>query len=246
MAKGRLAFERAGAATGVREAYAESPLKLLTPRSDQVFVSTLGGGLVDGDRISLEIEVGIGARAFVTSQGPTRVFRGSSSAETRAAVAAGASLVLAPAPAACFAGARFEQRTTIELAPDATLAFWDVLSAGRERWGFARYRNALRVVRDGRALIDEALLLDAAHGPLPERLGRFDAIATLLLVGGDVQLPEEPLRADAPLLESASRLAPGVTVTRFAAASVELILRTLRARIPEAADLWRSDASFAA
>ena len=57
MAEGRLSFERAGAATVLRAAYAESPLRLLTPRnhgrSAWAYLSTLGGGFVDGDRVRL-------------------------------------------------------------------------------------------------------------------------------------------------------------------------------------------------
>src|SRR5256885_8820727 len=93
IAQGRLWFERAGEATAVRAAYAESPLRLLTPRNHGAaawaYTSTLGGGLVDGDRVRLEISVGRGARAFVSSQGPTRVFRGSCAAETVARVSHG-------------------------------------------------------------------------------------------------------------------------------------------------------------
>ena len=81
MARGHLAFRQAGTRTAVETAYAESPLRFLTPRNHGTaawaYTSTLGGGLVDGDRLELDIAVGPGARAFVSSQGPTRVFRSS-------------------------------------------------------------------------------------------------------------------------------------------------------------------------
>ena len=79
MARGHLAFRRSAMGTAVETAFAESPLRFLTPRNHGsaawAYTSTLGGGLVDGDRLELEISVGPGARAFVSSQGPTRVFR---------------------------------------------------------------------------------------------------------------------------------------------------------------------------
>src|SRR5215831_5960504 len=75
----KVAFESAGGATALREAYAESPLRLLSPRSRGsaawVCVSTLGGGLVGGDRAQLSLTVGARSQAVVTTQGPTRVFR---------------------------------------------------------------------------------------------------------------------------------------------------------------------------
>ena len=68
VAQGRLSFERVGAQTVLRDAYAESPLRLLTPRNHGqaawVYTSTLGGGFVDGDRVRLRISVGRAALAF--------------------------------------------------------------------------------------------------------------------------------------------------------------------------------------
>src|SRR3954470_4309052 len=263
-ARGHLAFERAGAATAVRTAYAESPLRFLTPRNHGsaawAYTSTLGGGLVDGDAIELRVEVGKGARALVTTQGPTRVFRsaGGCRCGTVARVEGDGALLLVPAPAACFGGARFEQRTEVDLAAGASVLLWDVLSAGRDRWDFVRCSSAITVRREGKPLLDEAWLLDAAHGSLRERFGRFGAIGTLLLAGPlfdgaalreavDAQAP----RAGAPLLQSASPLGTDATVVRLAADRVELLLAALRAHLsPLRAffgdDPWRLDAPHAA
>jgi urease accessory protein len=264
VAHGHLAFERALGGTAVRTAYAESPLRLLTPGNHGgaawAYTSTLGGGLVDGDRVRLRIDVGEGARAFVTSQGPTRVFRSAAGCEsvTEARVEAGALLALLPAPAACFAGARFEQRTSLDLAAGASLAFWDVLSAGRDRWDFARCRSAVAVRREGRALLEEAWLLDAGHGALRERFGRFQAIGTLLLAGPlfacsavRSAVDRGPLRPKAALMQSASPLGPDALVVRLAGERVEILLAALREhlgplRTALGDDPWRLDAPHAA
>src|SRR5262245_60508320 len=167
MARGHLAFRRVGAGTAVERAYAESPLRLLTPRNHGTaawaYVSTLGGGLVDGDRLQLEISVGPGARAFVSSQGPTRVFRSAQGAasETVARVETGGALVLVPDPTACFGGARYAQSTRVHLEEGSSLVLWEVLSAGRERWGFTRCESTLRVL----PFLDERWLLDPEQGP---------------------------------------------------------------------------------
>ena len=64
MARGHLAFRQSGAVTAVETAFAESPLRLLTPRNHGsaawAYTSTLGGGLVDGDRLELDLSVGPG------------------------------------------------------------------------------------------------------------------------------------------------------------------------------------------
>jgi urease accessory protein len=258
VSQGRLSFERAGAATVVREAYAESPLRLLTPRnhgsSAWVYTSTFGGGFVDGDRVRLRIAVGEDARAFVSTQGPTRVYRspGGSESVTAVEVARGGALVLAPDPIACFAGARFRQRTEVELGEAASVALCEGLSAGRsgERWGFERCSVALALRRSGRTLLDESWLLDRAHGALGRRFGRFEALATVLVAGPLFSRLREELRAGieaqaagrrARLLESASLLADDVLVARFAAASVEELVRAVRARFAAVATLLGDD-----
>ena len=249
IAHGVLSFERAGAATVVGTAYARSPLRLLTPRNHGpaawAYTSTLGGGLVDGDRIRLRISVAERAVAFVSTQGPTRVFRSvrGCEIETTAQVAAGGALVLAPDPMACFAGARFRQRIDVDLAGGASVALWDVLSAGRiargERWALDRCSLALTARREGRTFLDECWLLDPSHGPLGARLGRFEALATVLLAGPlftavaerwREELDSQPQLARAAVLESASALEGCGVVVRLAAESVEELVHVLRAR----------------
>jgi urease accessory protein len=262
MARGHLAFRRSGTGTAVETAFAESPLRFLTPRNHGTaawaYTSTLGGGLVNGDRLDLELSVGPRARAFVSSQGPTRVFRSArgAAAPTVARVEEGGVLMLFPDPTACFGGARFAQSTEVSLAPGSSLALWDVLSAGRERWGFARCESTLRVL----PFLDERWLLDPEHGPLEERMGRFGAIGTLLLVGplftGLAQSVRErvdagPAGRGAPLVESASPLRDGALVVRAAAPSVQQLVQRLRhhlATLPSLLgdDPWRLDASVAA
>ncbi|HVP63225.1 MAG TPA: urease accessory protein UreD [Myxococcaceae bacterium] len=262
MARGHLAFRQVGMGTAVETAYAESPLRLLTPRNHGTaawaYTSTLGGGLVDGDRLALEISVGRGARAFVSSQGPTRVFRSARGvvSETVAGVDEGGALLLLPDPTACFAGARYTQSTEVSLAPGASLALWEVLSAGRERWGFTRCQSTLRVL----PFLDECWLLDPEHGSLEERMGRFGAIGTLLLVGPlfsatveaiRLRVDAGPAQPGAPLVESASPLREGALVLRLAARSVQQLVHRLRhhlATLPSLLgdDPWRLDASVAA
>lgn len=256
VAHGRLSFEQAGGVTAVSAAYAESPLRFLTPKNHGsaawAYTSTLGGGLVDGDSVRLQIRVGPRARSFVSTQGPTRVFRSPRGCESAAfaQVGEGGALLLLPDPAACFAGARFQQRTEIDLACGASLAFWDLLSAGRERWGFARCHTALAVRRGRETLLDEALLLDPAHGPVPERMGHFGALATLVLAGPlfakmrrsvKTAVDAQAVPASARLIEAASELGEDALLLRLAAESVEEIVRALRAHLAALPSLLGDD-----
>jgi urease accessory protein len=243
----RLGFERVGNRTVVRTALAHSPLRLLTPRNHGhaawVYTSSLGGGLVDGDHLSVELDVAEGAAALLSSQGANRVYRSPRGcrSELSARVAPGALLALVPDPTMCFAGARYTQHQDVQLAPGASLVLMDVVTAGRsangERWAFTHYTSSLRVHREGRALLDERWLLDPTHGALPERLGRFDALCTVLLVGPALDSAREalaghvgalPVTPRSGLVCSASRLGPDGLVLRGAATSAEALLRTTR------------------
>ncbi|MCP3135958.1 urease accessory protein UreD [Pyxidicoccus xibeiensis] len=244
----RLAFERVGARTVVRTALAHSPLRLLTPRNHGhaawAYTSSLGGGLVDGDHVSLEVDVAPGASALVSTQGANRVYRSPRGcrSELTARVEEGALLAVVPDPTVCFTEARYAQTLDVRLAPGASLVLVDPVTSGRdasgERWAFSHYTSTLRVSVGGRALVDERWLLDPTHGPLAERLGRFNALASVLLVGPALATAREALAAQvaalpvssrAALIPSVSPLGGGGLLLRAAAVSVEELLRTTRA-----------------
>src|SRR5262249_15382947 len=168
--QGELALACARGRTRVVRARASSPLHLRTPRNHGhaawVYATSFGGGLVDGDSLALEVEVGAGAAGFVSTQGPTRVYRSPAGCRSSlsGAVSDAGLLVAAPDPISLFAGARCEQRISFALHPDASLVWADVLGAGRvargERWAFQRLDSRLEVRRASQLLLDERLVLD--------------------------------------------------------------------------------------
>jgi len=205
--EGSIVFDVVARKTAIASLRARAPLKLLAPRNHGVarwaVVSTYGGGLVDGDVIALDVKVKRGARALVGTQASTKVYRsprGHARQTFVADVDDDALLVVAPDPLVPFAGARYEQRSTIRLAPRASLAWIDVVSCGRaargERWAFARYAARTRIVvgdRDG-LVVDDALVLDAEQEPA-RTMGRFDALATVFVVGPALDATRDALFA---------------------------------------------------
>lgn len=225
----------------VRRLRAASPLCLRAPRHTPgsaawIMVGSLGGGLVDGDQLSLDVEVEPHAHALVTTQASTKVYRGVGGARTRARVGARATLVLAPDPLVCFAGARCTQSTEIDLGDDASLVLLDVLGAGRvargERWDLHSLDTCLRVRRGGALVLEDGLALHAADGPLRERMGRHDALATLLLLGpgagADAALAKVAARSwgAAETLVAASPVTGGVVIRLAATTMASLLAET--------------------
>jgi urease accessory protein len=200
----RMQFCRgAGGKTSLGSAFARSPLRLLTPRNHGdaawVYLSSFGGGLVDGDRLDVRVDVDAGASALLGTQSSTKVYRsrarsaGDDSAASGCAqkltarVGDGASLVLIPDPVVCFADARYDQTIDIALAPTASLVSMDGYTCGRsargERWAFARYASRTVITRSGATSVVDATRLDPRHGPIADRMGRFDVVLSLIALG---------------------------------------------------------------
>jgi urease accessory protein len=241
---------RHGGRSVVTRALAHSPLRLLTPANHGhaawIFLSTYGGGFVGGDAVDVGIEVGPGATALVQTQASTKVYRSPKGAAStlHARVAAGARLLVLPDPTVCFAGATFEQSQTFELEHDASLVVMDWVTAGRramgERWAFDRYVSRLTVRRTSRLLVTDAMVLDAADGPLPARMSRFECLCSVVMIGPAVAAAAAgalaavttlDLTVRASLLTSAGPLGDAPVagcVLRLAGVSVEEVARAAR------------------
>ena len=161
-----------------------------------------------------------------------------------------------PDPVSPFAGSRYTQRNEIRLGEGASLLLLDAYTCGRaahgERWELARYAGSTRVHRGDRLLLRDAVLLDAGQGDLLQRMGRFEALATVGLVGprfsslarrvlGDASAAPLTRRADvlvsANSLPMVGELGEGEgAVVRLAAISVERLttaVRRLLRNLPE-------------
>jgi len=245
--------------SSVHRARPAGPLRLLCPqrpgRAAWVVAGNLGGGLVDGDDLALDVTVDAGALCVVTTQASTKVYRGQTRQRTTVRVAAGGAAIVAPDPVVPFRGARFAQTTTVELAADASLILVDTLTAGRvahgERWSAARVDSAVTVSIAGVPRLIDRVVLDGEPGAngaavgtgvtsVAARMRRFDALATCVLLGPAVaacaahQLAALARSAPrAPAVIAGSPLADGA-VFRIAGERVELVTAAVRAVIGDA------------
>jgi urease accessory protein len=247
--RGHLGFARVEGATALVRCHARSPLRVIVPRhrgrSAWVFLSTFGGGLVTGDRIEIDIDVGPAAAAMVSTQAETKVYRSTRGSECaqvlRAHVARGGSLVLVPDPVSLFAGARYLQRQHFDIDDGGSLLYVDGLVAGRtargERWAFDEYRSRTEVTVRGALLLGDALVLGPrGAGSLAKRMGRYDAFAVAgmfgpAFAGGAAamldKLGKAPAERRAPVLATVSSVGDGALL-RAAATTTEHLSRFLR------------------
>jgi urease accessory protein len=236
--RGVLAFRRAGGKTVLAEAFATSPLRLLTPRNHGdwawVYLANLGGGLVDGDRIDLRIDAEPETSAFVGTQASTKVYRSPNGCSQRLELRAaeGVAMAIVPDPVVCFAGARYKQLIDVSLAPSASFVLFDAYTCGRaargERWQFAHFESRITIARGGRTILVDATNLDPVHGSIGERMGWFDVMMFLVAIGprfGRVREAmlaalEAPMAGD-PVVVASSAIGADAAVMRVAGNSFE-------------------------
>ncbi len=245
--RGELEVIRDSERSVVSRALATSPLRLLTPanhgHASWIYTSTYGGGLVDGDAMSLNVTIGAGACAFLSTQASTKVYRSprGTNVEMSADVRDDGLLIVVPDPVVCFAASRYRQVQRVHLASRAGLVLVDWVTSGRrasgERWVFDDYTSRTIVRHSGRLVLHDAVALRAADGNLATRIGRFDVLALLVIAGVSLQreaaalgshINGEPLTRRAELLLSAAAMGETGCVIRIAGRSVEQVGARLR------------------
>jgi urease accessory protein len=127
----------------------------------------------------------------VTTTGATRLYRHrpgpDASQQTTLRVAQDGLLEYLPDPLIPFAGARYQQQLSIELAEGAGLFYWELLTPGREASGeifaYDRVGLGLELCAGGDLVALERMELEPALRPLtsPLRWGAFRYMATLYI-----------------------------------------------------------------
>jgi urease accessory protein len=157
----RLRFERRGDRSVLTGCRSTVPLQVLAPVAlddPAAVVSVLNptGGLVGGDRLSIDVLAGPGAHACVTTPSATKVYRTTGPPAEQLVtlrLEAGATVEYVPDHTIPFPGSAFRQEIRVELAAGARLLLVDAFAAGRiargEAWRFASLESAL-LVRDPR------------------------------------------------------------------------------------------------
>ncbi len=129
---------RDGARTLAHDAH-EGPLRVLKalyPDGDGVCHHVLvhpPGGIAGGDRLHIDVDVGEGAHALITSAGAARFYRSSQAVASQAAqlrLQCNARLEWLPLETIAFPGCRASNQVQFELASGAQCLGWDLLALG--------------------------------------------------------------------------------------------------------------------
>jgi len=245
--------------------YYQNPLRVFHPIEEYpggpalLLLMNSTAGFLDGDGQWVELEIGPGVHAFVTSQSAGRIHpcpRWHASARFDLRVAAGGVLCCLPGPTIPFAESRFCQRTEIFLEPGASIVWGDILLPGRthyargsERFAFDRLIQELRIIREGRLVHHERF---AWKGPWNDdeaawHFGPGEAAASLF-ISGKVTRESLPELRDGEVI--AQTTAMGDTCVRLLGNDAEQVVAvaarialTAAARLAGHAEPWFLDSN---
>jgi urease accessory protein len=243
----------------------DGPLRILQslyPEGDHICHNVLvhpPGGLVGGDTLSINVQVGEGAHGLLTTPGATRFYRSDGAPAVQTTIlqlAANARLEWLPLEALCYSGCLATNKVVMTLAPSSELIGWDVTALGLpnaqlpfERGSFLQHLELKdQWLERGTMAADDVRLMDSPLG-----LAGHRCIASIFFVAGEViprgrkEIALEAARAVASSHELASTVGvtsphPQVLVTRVLAPMVEPAMALLR-QIRQAwrKELWALD-----
>ena len=195
------------------------------------------GGLVAGDRLSIDLRLDPLAHVVISAPSANRVYRSLgevSVQDVRIHVGAGALLEWLPEHTIPFGGSRYRQTIHVTLAPGATILLWDAFASGRiarkERWAFASLENEIRITTATGSSVLERFALDPTTDLGRIGLaGEWDYVASLYVVG-DTPSADVWSRLEkrlGPILdEHPGQVLGGVSTPPVPGVAVKLLTRT--------------------
>lgn len=196
-----LGFERRGPETILARRAHHGPLRVQKPLYPEgpelchAIVLHPPAGIAGGDRLAIDIDVGAGAQALLTTPGAGKWYRSAGAmAEQKVAlkVGAGGTAEWLPQESIVFDAAQAQMRTAVELAEDARFIGVETVCFGRRASGEAFDRGSLRLATDirlaGKPLWHERGCIDGSSPLLasPVGLAGFTVCSTVLAAGMDV------------------------------------------------------------
>ena len=198
----RLGFSMRGGRSVLSDLYRVTPLLVqqalywdeAMPELPICSIISIGGGILQGDRYTIDISVGEGACAQVTSQGANRIHQmdaNYASQHQTVTLAKDAYLEFLPDFTIPYRDSRFINDTDLVVHEDATLLYGEMMMTGRkhhhasERFGFDLLSMTVNARRpDGRKLFTEKVLIEKGNETIdfPAVMGGYDAFANILCI----------------------------------------------------------------
>jgi len=246
----RLEYARQDHRTIMARSHCTSPWHLFPPiyLDDSGAAYTLllnpSGGLVGGDRLTVNLRVKEKAHVIISTPSANRVYRSRSMCAAQLidlTIESNGLLEWLPESTIPFAGSRFRQIIRVRLAPGGAVVLWDALASGRvaqgERWAFDGLDNDLLIVTTSSGSLRERSRLECHRDTVGRLAHAWDYLGSLYIVGD--ALPADKWKSleaslgeildgrTGRLLGGVSRPAVPGLVVKLAAASAPVLAATL-------------------
>jgi len=215
----------------------DPPWKVIRAFGPLVHLHNVSGGILAGDRLSLDVAVTV--PMLITTTGATRLYRHRAGAEDSEqhlnfSIGEDAMLEYLPDPLIPYAGSRHKQHTRFSLGSNATLVWWDVLA---NTFAFERLQisNAIDVC-DKPALREDFILEPSKRAVTSlARMGSATHLTSFNVFSGGRtsafwSMLAGELRKIAPETWGVSTLASGVVVRALSSRHQPKVLDALRNR----------------
>jgi urease accessory protein len=208
------------------------------------------GGLVGGDRLSIEVSVRPRGHALISTPSANRVYKSLSEEsvqEVALNVAEGAILEWMPEHTIPFAGSRFRQTIDVKLAAGATIVLWDAIASGRiahgERWRFTSLSNRIHIKpTSGSSLAEHYQLVPGNKWRGVGLAERWDYVGSLFVIGdgitGALKATLEAALAEIVDRQPDQAVLGGVSQPAASGLVVKLVSRSAPHMASVMADLW--------
>ena len=246
--------------TFLAESLQEPPLKVvrafaLADGAALVHLHNVSGGLLGGDQLALQVNLGSATSVQLTTTGATRIYRRweeLSPTTQRNVIVVGEDALLEYLPDATipFSGAHYIQRTSIDLAAGAGLFWWEIVAPGREARGevfeYKHFEMRTRVTALGHKIAAENICLRPANWNVSSlaRLGTYRYSATFYIcrVGRDPSYwrdAEDRVRGLTSTLSRRGEILWGVSSLVAHGLVIRCLARNGRDILPGLQTIWR-------
>lgn len=189
-----------------------APLRLLETgihdRAVEVQLSSYGGGILQGDRIGLDIRCGDHTGLVLKSQANTHVYKNESNKQAVQALSADCGdqtrVRILPEPVVLHAGALFRQEQQWNISGTTDFVLVDWMQSGRsessEQFAFEQFESFISISVDQSPVLEEKFSCCPAVDDIrsPVAFGPFDLMLNAYLLGPAADRYLDPLR---PFLE---------------------------------------------
>ncbi|MET7879228.1 urease accessory protein UreD [Micromonospora profundi] len=227
----RLGFERRGDRTILRDLFRQSPLLVQRalywdeemPDLPCVMILTTSGGVLQGDRLHMDVALAPGSQAHLVTQSATKIQEMDANYGTQVqtfTLAEDTYLEYLPEPVIPYRASRFATDTRVRLAESATMLYGEILQPGRkyyrdgELFAYDLFSSALRVQRpDGRQLFVEKFVVAPGQFDVA-RVGvmdRFHIFGNVVLLTDPDRAARVLHRTSTPVWDEQTPLASAVT-----------------------------------